>query len=67
MFFFFYENMTGLLTEKFSSVFSLVSFLDKNEVMKVLIPVTAAIGIGIGLIGSNMTLKRQLKKIAVKE
>ncbi len=67
VFFFFYDNMTALLTEKFSSVFSIVTFLDRNEVMKVLIPVTAAIGIGIGLIGSNMTLRRQLKKIAVKE
>ncbi|MCR4720191.1 MAG: permease-like cell division protein FtsX [Lachnospiraceae bacterium] len=67
VFFFFYDKMTGLLTDKFSSVFSLVSFLERGEVMKILIPVTAGIGLGIGLIGSNMTLRRQLKKIAVKE
>lgn len=64
---FFYDDVVGLLREKFSSVFSLVSFLDAPTVMKVLIPATAAIGIGIGLIGSNFTLRRQLKKIAVKE
>jgi len=67
LFFFFYDNMTALLADNFSSVFDVVTFLGSKEIMQVLIPITAGIGIGIGFIGSNMTLRRQLKKIAVKE
>lgn len=64
---FFYNDVIALLSEKFASVFKLVSFLDVYSVMKVLAPATAIIGVGVGLIGSNFSLRRQLKKIAVKE
>jgi hypothetical protein len=39
--------------------------VDGKDIMKVLILVSLAIGIGIGFIGSNVTLGRQLKKIEV--
>lgn len=60
-----YDRVTGILTSEFSSIFNLVSFMEESEVMKTLIPVTLIIGIGIGLLGSTVTLKRQLRKIEV--
>lgn len=60
-----YEKIMAALADKFSSMFSVVSFLDVHSVMRVLIPVSLAIGIGIGFIGSRATLKRQLRKIEV--
>lgn len=60
-----YEKIMAALSDKFSSMFNVVTFLDVHTVMHVLIPVSLAIGIGIGFIGSRATLKRQLRKIEV--
>ena len=40
-------------------------FVDSGTIMRVLVPVSLAIGIGIGFIGSNVTLGKQLRKIEV--
>ena len=42
-----------------------MSFLNVETVMKVLIPASLAIGIGIGFISSRITLRKQLRKIEV--
>lgn len=60
-----YSNIKAVLAEKLSTVFSTVTFLDTNEIMRVLIPISLLIGVGIGFVGSRVTLKRQLKKIEV--
>lgn len=60
-----YEKIMAGLAEKFSTMFSVVTFLDAGSVMKVLVPVSLLIGIGIGFIGSRATLRRQLRKIEV--
>ena len=60
-----YIRITGMLAEKFSTRFNMVSFLNVETVMKVLIPASLAIGIGIGFISSRFTLRKQLRKIEV--
>ena len=60
-----YIRIIGMLAEKFSSMFNAVSFLNVETVMKVLIPASLAIGIGIGFISSRITLRKQLRKIEV--
>lgn len=60
-----YAKIMAGLAERFSTMFNVVTFLDVTTIMRVLIPVSLAIGIGIGFIGSRATLKRQLKKIEV--
>ena len=60
-----YIKIIDMLAEKFSSMFNVVTFLEVGTVMKVLIPVSLAIGIGIGFISSRITLRKQLRKIEV--
>lgn len=60
-----YRKIMAGLADKFSTMFNVVTFLDINTVMHVLVPVSLAIGIGIGFIGSRATLRRQLRKIEV--
>ncbi len=60
-----YTRVVGMLEEKFSTVLSIVTFLPPQQIMKVLIPVSLLIGVGIGFLGSIITLRRQLKKIEV--
>lgn len=60
-----YEKIIHAIMEKFPSLFSETSFLSGPEIMKVLLPVSILIGIGIGFLGSMSTLGRQLKKIEV--
>lgn len=60
-----YVKIVETLSEKFSTMFNVISFLDVSEIMKTLIPVSLLIGVGIGYIGSRTTLKRQLRKIEV--
>ena len=60
-----YTEVTSMLEERFSTVLNTVSFLSVGEVMKVLIPVSILIGVGIGFLGSVITLRRQLRKIEV--
>ena len=60
-----YSKVTGMLEEKFSTLLNTVSFLSLHDVMKVLVPVSLLIGVGIGFLGSIITLRRQLRKIEV--
>ena len=60
-----YTRVVGVLEEKFSTVLSIVTFLPPQQIMKVLIPVSLLIGVGIGFLGSMITLRRQLRKIEV--
>ena len=58
-----YKSTTDALASKFSTMLNSVSFLQMSDIMKVLIPVSLLIGVGIGYIGSSLTLNKQLKKI----
>ncbi|MCR5769425.1 MAG: permease-like cell division protein FtsX [Lachnospiraceae bacterium] len=60
-----YSKVVGMLEEKFSTVLNVVTFLPPERVMRVLIPVSLLIGVGIGFLGSVITLRRQLRKIEV--
>lgn len=60
-----YPKLLEVLAEKFTSVFNMVSFVDIESVLHILVPVTLVIGVGIGFIGSKMTLKKQLRRIEV--
>ncbi len=58
-----YKSATEVLSSRFSTALNSVSFLQMSDIMKVLIPVSLLIGVGIGYIGSSFTLKKQLKLI----
>jgi len=61
-----YGAIINALKENFNILLSATEFVDVKEIMKILIPALLALGIGIGFIGSNVTLGRQLKKIEVQ-
>lgn len=56
-----YDNVVSYVIGQFAVVQNLFAFVPINELFSVLIPVSAAIGIGLGLIGSIMTTRKHLK------
>ena len=56
-----YDNVVNYVIGQFSVVQNLFAFVPIKELFAVLIPVSAAIGIGLGLIGSIVTTRKHLK------
>lgn len=61
-----YGVIITALKDNFELLLSETQFVDSSSIMKVLVPLSLALGIGIGFLGSNITLGKQLKKIEVK-
>lgn len=59
--YFVYGRVTAYVQEKFVSNFGTMHFLSIGEVFKNLLPISLAIGIGIGFIGSFVTIRRKLR------
>ena len=60
-----YDAIIRSLQDNFQILLANTEFVKSYEIMKVLVPVSLGLGVGIGFIGSNMTLGRQLRKIEV--
>ncbi len=58
-----YYKVIGAVASRFSGIFSEVKFVSINEVFSFILPVSLAMGLGIGVLGSSFTLSKQLKKI----
>ncbi|MBQ9118881.1 MAG: permease-like cell division protein FtsX [Lachnospiraceae bacterium] len=59
-----YHKIADFVSEKYASVFGTgMSLLGSAHVFARLIPICFAIGIGIGVLGTWLTLNRQLKKL----
>lgn len=56
-----YDRAIAYLQGKLAILASLLSFLALRDVMKLLIPVAAVLGIGIGLFGSGAAVRKHLK------
>ncbi len=56
-----YDNVISYVIGQFAVVQNLFAFVPVQELFAVLIPVSAAIGVGLGLIGSIMTTRKHLK------
>lgn len=56
-----YENIVSYVIGRFSVVKNLFAFVPANELITVLAPVSIAIGIGLGLIGSVLTTRKHLR------
>jgi len=59
--YFLYYSIISYVSEKFSALSSMMTFVDISQVFRVFIPVALILGVGIGFIGSRLTLKRHLK------
>ena len=56
-----YDNVVGYVLGRFPIVQKLFAFVPISELFGVLIPASAIIGIGLGLIGSLVTTRKHLK------
>lgn len=56
-----YGKVVSYVLGKFSMLENIVQFLDVNQVFDVLLPVGLILGIGIGLVGSGMTIRKHLR------
>ena len=61
MMYFLYNAILGYVYDHFKTLNSVVTFIPPGTVFRVLVPVSLVIGVGIGYIGSRLTLKRHLK------
>lgn len=60
--YFIYDRIITYITEKYINIFRAFHFLEVGEIFKTLIPISLLIGIGIGFIGSSMTVRRHLRR-----
>lgn len=58
-----YRAVISYISEKFAGIFQSGAFLGESEIFRVLVPVIFLIGIGIGFLGSFVTVRRKLKSI----
>ena len=56
-----YEKVISFMTTEFTSLSRFMTFLPAGEIFKVLIPISLIIGLGIGFIGSYLTLIKHIR------
>ena len=55
-----YNRIVLYIEEKFSFLSSLIHFVPVNGVFRTLVPVALILGVGIGFLGSRITIRRHL-------
>lgn len=60
-----YDNILSYVSGRYISVFQMVEFVDISAIFADLIPIISLVGVGIGFLGSLITVKRQIKKVEV--
>ena len=56
-----YNNVIGFVLNKFTVLSSILNFLTVQEIFRVLLPISLVIGVGIGFIGSIVTVRKHLR------
>ena len=56
-----YGRLIGFVTDKFNFLSNLMTFLSVDDVFQTLAPVAIILGIGIGFVGSGLTIRKHLK------
>lgn len=56
-----YEKVIVYIADEFTFIGSMMNFLSANEVFGTLVPVALILGVGIGFIGSKITIRKHLK------
>ncbi len=59
--FFAYNKVVRAIMERFSVLNTVMDFLPAGRLFKILIPIGLALGVGIGFLGSFVTIKKHLK------
>jgi cell division transport system permease protein len=56
-----YERIILYISEKFNFIGSVLNFVAADEIFSTLIPVSVILGVGIGFLGSAITVRKHLK------
>ena len=56
-----YNNVIGFVLNKFTVLSSILHFLPVQEVFHVLLPISLVIGVGIGFVGSFITVRKHIR------
>lgn len=56
-----YNNIIGLVLNKFTVLHSILKFLSVGEIFHTLVPISVCIGVGIGFIGSVTTVRKHIR------
>lgn len=56
-----YNRIVAYIEAKFNFLSNLISFVPVNEVFRALIPAALILGVGIGFLGSRITIRKHLK------
>lgn len=64
--YFAYGEVVRILKEQFDSVFTSMQFIDRTLIMQHFIPIALLFSLGIGIIASSMTAKKQIRKIEMQ-
>ena len=56
-----YGKIIEYISSRFNFIGSILSFIDVNEIFATLIPISIILGVGIGFIGSMMTVRKHLR------
>ena len=64
--YFAYGEVVRILKEQFDSVFTSMQFIDRTLIMQRFIPIALLFSLGIGIIASRMTAKKQIHKIEMQ-
>ncbi len=59
--YFMYSGIISFIADKFSVLSDILVFLDISDVFAVLVPVSIAVGVGIGFLGSVWTMRKHLR------
>lgn len=57
---FIYDRVIAFIQDRFPVIARLVSFVPVEQVFRILVPVTLVLGVGIGFIGSRLTIRKHL-------
>ena len=61
--YFLYGEVIQTLRKQFESIFTSMKFLERDAIMRNFIPLALVFSLGIGIIASHITAKRQIRKI----
>lgn len=59
--YFLYEKICVYIADKFNFIGAMISFAPTKEVFDTLIPIALILGVGIGFLGSRLTIRKHLK------
>ncbi len=59
--FFLYKKIITYVAERFNALEGMFAFIPVTEVFRILVPVSLVLGVGIGYLGSKITLRRHLR------